>query len=88
VLKMLLMIQVYYNPGVYAQDYEFHTYPVLVKDKNHCERMGTDFLNTTLNNVRPSVKANIVQTGFMCTDAIQELEFWPIPDQIPIPTRK
>lgn len=87
-LKMILMTQIYFTPGVYSQDYHFQNHDVYVRSVSDCKKMGEAILIKTLKYVRSDIRKNIVQTGFSCTDETQELDFWPIPDRIPIPHKR
>ncbi len=86
---MILMTQIYFHPGMYPpDDYRFDNFNVLVRSEAECKAMGESVLITILENLPDETRVRIRQVRFSCTDAIQELEFWPIPDRIPIPKRR
>lgn len=75
-LKILLLAQVYFNDGTY----HLQTFTLLVKDESECAKVAEYILPKTGGKIR--------QTGFACTDKSVELDFWPIPDRVPVPRVK
>ena len=85
-LKIILMTQLYYADGTY----EFRNFPVYVRTEQECREMAPRAIELAalMAEIESGKSKAIQQTGFSCTDSEVVLDFWAIPEWVPIPTSK
>lgn len=81
-LRILLMTQLYFADGTY----EFRNFSVLVPTEQQCHELAPQAIDIAIAlHQLGHGKKQINQVGHSCTDAVQELDFWPIPSWVPVP---